>query len=95
MNLKTTGIVCFFVLIGAWALVHAQATSQSNMPAGANGRYQVVAAEIDYSSMGSNLKYKTAIRVDTQTGQTWELTEVDDAKTHGAGFYWVKSNESR
>jgi hypothetical protein len=98
MKMKVAGIVCVLLLIGAWALVHAQTvtpSASSALPSGSNGRYQVIPADIDFTDMGGKLKHKTAIRIDTQTGQTWELTEVGDLKNGGISFVWVKSNEMK
>jgi hypothetical protein len=94
MKGKTAGIACILVLIGAWVYVHAQPAAQSAVPAGSNGRYQVVAADIDSEGMGGNLKHKTAIRVDTQTGKAWSLDEIED-KNGGGNFYWVPLQEIR
>lgn len=93
MKNKTAGIVCILVLVGAWVYAHTQTPASSSLSTGANGRYQVVAAEIDYKNMGGTLGHKTAIRIDTQTGKTWELTEIDNDKGAGGGFYWVPSND--
>jgi hypothetical protein len=94
MKIKIAGIICLFVIVGAWVYVHAQTTAQAALPTGANGRYQVVAADIDYTSMGGNLKHKTAIRIDTQTGWTWELVEIEE-KPVGRAFYWLRTNEDK
>lgn len=95
MKLKAAGIVCLLFVIGALVYVHAQTAAQAALPTGANGRYQVIAADIDFSGMGGTLKHKTAIRIDTQTGQTWEATEIGDGKGGGT-FYWVRTiNEGK
>ena len=95
MKGKFAGIACILVLIGAWVYVHAQtAAQQPALPAGSNGRYQVVAADIDSEGLGGQLKHKTAIRVDTQTGKAWSLDEIED-KDGGGNFYWVPLQEIR
>jgi hypothetical protein len=94
-------------LAGAWIYIRAQAippvqpsgrialpNQASSLPSGTNGRYQVIAADIDSEGMGGELKHKTAIRIDTQTGETWSLEEIDD-KNGGGNFYWVKLQEAR
>ncbi len=94
MKIRFAGIVCVLALAGVLAYLHAQTTiAQSTLPTGAIGRYQVVASDIDYTSSGGVLKHKAPIRIDTQTGQTWELTEINDDKTHAVTFYWIKLNE--
>lgn len=85
MKTKAAVIVCLFVIIGAWAYVHAQtsaASAQSALPSGANGRYQVVSAEFDSGWEGQPNK-KMIIRTDTQTGKTWTLIEYADATADG------------
>jgi hypothetical protein len=96
MKTKATGIICLFVIIGAWAFVHAQATivAAPSLPAGANGRYQVIAADIDSEGMGGTLKHKTAIRIDSQTGRTWDLVEIP-GREGGSNFYWQELQEDK
>ena len=72
MKTKIAGIVCVLVLVGAWVYVHAEATNQPTLPAGTNGRYQVVPVEFDSWTAGEPSK-KKVIRIDTQTGQTWRI----------------------
>ena len=96
MKFKLAGIVlaCVLVIVGAWTFVHAQttATTTPQLPVGANGRYQVIAADIDSEGFNGDMKHKTAIRIDTQTGQTWDLVEIP---IHGGGrdFFWMKLQE--
>jgi hypothetical protein len=82
MKTKIAGIVCVLVLVGAWVYVHAEATNQPTLPAGTNGRYQVVPVEFDSWTAGEPSK-KKVIRIDTQTGQTWQLYEYADTTPDG------------
>jgi hypothetical protein len=95
MKTKTIGIaiLCAVLALSAWTLGHSQQTAKTTatLPSGTN-RYPIVAADIDFSAMGGKLPHKSAIRIDTQTGKTWELTEIDEPK--GAmSFVWVSLNE--
>ncbi len=94
MKLKIAGLSCLIVLVGAWVYAHAQIAASTTLPAGTNGRYQVIAADIDSEGMGGNLKHNTAIRIDTQTGKTWSLDEIDSTDG-GMNFYWVPLQEGR
>jgi hypothetical protein len=93
MNPKTIGMVCLVFAVGfcAWSLGYTQQTA---LPAGQDGRYQIVPAAVDFSSTGGMPAKQTVIRVDTQTGKTWELFE---QKGPVAGFetLWVPLSESR
>jgi len=97
MNIKVLGTTCLILAVGffAWSLGHSQQTSTAaQAPSGQIGRYQVVTATIDFSSMGGTLQHKAAIRIDTQTGRTWELNEID--LPHGGGsFDWIPLNDPR
>jgi hypothetical protein len=97
MKAKTAGIACILALIGAWVYAHALhvPTSTLSLPVGAAGRYQVTAADIDIPSTGGELKYKTAIRIDTQTGQTWTISQVKDPNTGTITLLWAKMDEDR
>ena len=77
MKIKVVGIACLFVLIGAWVYVHAQTVTHYILPSGPVGRYQVVALDFDETTMSGVMKHKTAVRIDTQTGQAWELGRVN------------------
>jgi hypothetical protein len=92
MKIKVVGIACLLVLIGAWAYIHAQTVSHYNLPSGSNGRYQVVAFDFDETSMSGVMTHKSALRIDTQTGQTWELIELPE-KAGGHNIYWEELNE--
>jgi hypothetical protein len=94
MNIRLAGFACILLAIGAWFYAHAQATPGAALPTGPNGRYQVVAADIDSEGLGGNLKHKTAIRIDTQTGRAWSLDEIDE-KNGGGNFYWVPLQEAK
>ena len=94
MKIKIAGIICVLALIGAWAYIHAQTTAQTGLPSGQNGRYQIVAMDFDPENLAGNLKHKTAIRIDTQTGHTWELTELP-MKDGGSNLYWMELNEAK
>lgn len=74
MKLKDAGIVCLLVLVCALIYVHAQSTSPASST-GANGRYQIVPIDFDYPSHEESPQHKTAMKIDTQTGRTWELIE--------------------
>lgn len=91
MRLKITGIVCLLVMLGvsAWFYAHAQGTqSPTGIPIPPNGRFQILAAELDYSAFGGQMKQKTVVRIDTQTGQVWRLQETTD-KSGGRYFEWA------
>ena len=90
--MKIAGIACLLVLIGAWAYVHAQTNTKLSLSNGPVGRYQVVPFDFDETMMSGMLKHKSAIRVDTQTGQTWELVELP-GKDGGHNLYWQAFNE--
>jgi uncharacterized protein YraI len=92
MKLKIAGFTLLLTLIGAWAYVHAQTTTKYSLPSGSSGRYQVVAVDFDETTMSGVMKHKSAIRIDTQTGQTWELTELQ-GKEGGRNLYWEELNE--
>jgi hypothetical protein len=98
MKFKLAGIVlaCVLVIVGAWAFVHAQttATTTPQLPVGANGRYQVIAADIDSEGFNGEMKHKTAIRIDTQTGHTWDLVELP-VQGGGSNWYWMSLNEDK
>jgi hypothetical protein len=89
MKPKTAGIVCVLVVIGAWVYVHAQTAAQPALPTGPNGRYEVVALDFD-ETVFSGEKYKSAIRIDTQTGRTWEMMEVPSKSGSGGhSLVWL------
>jgi len=96
MKSRAVGAVCLLVLIGAWVYAYARptATTTLSLPTGAVGRYQVTAADIDIPSTGGELKYKTAIRIDSQTGQTWTISQVKDPTTGVVTLLWVKVDEN-
>jgi hypothetical protein len=97
MNIKFVGIVCSLMVIGTLAYVHAQpnvSTSQS-LPVGSNGRYQVISTDIDIASIAGDLKYKTPVRIDTQTGQAWVVSAAKDPKTGAIDLVWKKLEESK
>jgi hypothetical protein len=95
MKIRLAAIVCILVLIGAWVYAHARPTPTSSLslPVGAAGRYQVTSTDIDIPSTGGELKYKTAIRIDTQTGQTWTISQSKDPTTGVITLLWVKVSE--
>jgi hypothetical protein len=98
MKITAAAIICLLITVGTWVYVHAQTNAPApfSLPAGANGRYQVVAADIDFTNaLGGTLKYKTTIRIDTQTGQTWALSELKDDKTGIIRFVWTKLAEDK
>jgi hypothetical protein len=82
-------LVGFFLMAAAVVSLYAFAqTREPVLPTpGQPGRYQVVSADIDLTTMSGALKHKTAIRIDTQTGQTWELVELE-AKNGGRSLHW-------
>jgi len=85
MKSKLAGIVLACLLTaGGWTFIRAQGNAivSPPLPVGANGRYQVVAADIAPGD-DQDMKSKTAIRVDTQTGKTWILTEYQDVTAQG------------
>ena len=86
MKTRVVGIVCVLVIVGAWAYIHAQATAQVALPSGANGRYQVVAVDFD----DSIIKQKSAIKIDTQTGRTWMLTETGGTGQKKGAIVWTE-----
>lgn len=92
------GIACVLTLIGLWAYVHAQTPTPSSVVklssyAETPGRYRVSQVDLDYPAWGeSNLKEKTAMKVDTQTGQTWLLTEYKDA-SGAPHLEWVEKSD--
>ena len=92
MKIKIAGIVCLLVLVGAWVYVRAQTATKDVLSTGANGRYQVVAVDFDETVWNGDLKHKSAIRIDTQTGKTWELMEVP-AKPGGRALVWLPLGE--
>lgn len=92
MKIKVAGVVCALVLIGAWVYVHAQTTAHYALPSGPNGRYQVVAVDFDETAMNGMMKHKTAVRIDTQTGQAWELVELE-GKSGGRNLFWEELSE--
>jgi hypothetical protein len=92
MKIKVAGIACLLVLAGAWMYVHAQTVTHYILPSGPTGRYQVVAFDFDETSMSGVMTHKSALRIDTQTGQTWELIELP-GKTGGRNIYWEELNE--
>ncbi len=99
MRLKTLGIAGLVLAVGvfAWTLGHAQQShaASSPIPAGQNGRYQVIPATIDFSGLGGGTARKqTVIRIDTQTGKVWELFETSISGADSFGSSWVPLNES-
>jgi hypothetical protein len=89
MKIKVAGIFCVLVLVGAWVYVKAQTAPQVvakvGLPLGTNGRYQIVAAEIATGDKWGDkeIKSKTVVRIDTQTGQAWRLVESEDVTPNG------------
>jgi len=94
MKTKAAGIVCILVIVGAWVYVHAQVTTSPALPTGPNGRYEIVAIDFDETIFSGALKHKSAIRIDTQTGRTWELMEVQ-GKEGGRNLVWSGMNEEK
>lgn len=96
MNLKNVGIVCLLIAASlfAWTIGHAQQTQPSaqTLPAGQSGRYQLVRATINFSATGGMPAKQTVIRIDTQTGKTWELWEQKGSV--GIESLWVPLSES-
>ena len=92
MKAKFAGIVCLLILAGAWFYIHAQASAGPTLPTGPNGRYQIMAVDFDPENLAGNLKHKTAIRIDTQTGHTWELLELP-VTGGGSRLYWLSMYE--
>ena len=89
MKIKFASIVCLVVLSGVWVYIHAQTAAQAapstGLPTGPNGRYQIAAVEI---AMGQSwgdreVKAKTVVRIDTQTGKTWRLIEYAETAPGG------------
>jgi hypothetical protein len=95
MKVRFAALACILVLVGAWVYAHARPTPTSSLslPVGAAGRYQVTSTDIDIPSTGGELKYKTAIRIDTQTGQTWTISQSKDQNTGVITLLWVKMDE--
>jgi len=89
------------VIVGGWTFAHTQTPTSvvgfgtAPLPAGPTGRYQLIAADVDFTGMGGRLKHASALRIDTETGKTWELSEIDDPKTGGISFAWLPLNETR
>lgn len=98
MKIWIAGIICLLGLTGVLVYAHAQTSNPTSGPSflapGAVGRYQIVAMDFDESSMSGVMKHKTAIRVDTQTGATWELVELQ-GKSGGRNFYWEPLSEEK
>ena len=94
MKNKLITATCLAGIACAWAYVHGQAGTRPILQSGSNGRYQVISADIDAEGLGGNLKHKTSIRIDTETGDTWSLDEIDSS-TGGGNFYWVKLQEAK
>jgi uncharacterized protein YraI len=96
MKSKIAAIACILVLVGAWVYAHASVspTATVSLPIGPAGRYQITSAEIDIPGTdGAELKYKGAIRIDTQTGQTWTLGRVVNRDTGAVTLLWTKMDE--
>ena len=92
MKAKFAGIACLLILAGAWFYIRAQASAGPTLPIGPNGRYQIIAVDFDPENMAGNMKHRTAIRIDTQTGHAWELTELP-TKEGGSNLYWLSLYE--
>jgi hypothetical protein len=92
MKFKIAGITLLLTLIGALVYAHAQTNTKYNLVPGPAGRYQVVAVDFDETTMSGMMKHKSAIRIDTQTGQTWELIELE-SKNGGRNLYWQELSE--
>lgn len=95
--MKNIWIVCLLVAasFSAWSIAHAQQhNSASALVAGQNGRYQLSTATIDFSAVNGTPTQRTIIRIDTQTGKTWEL---ENQPTSGGGFesLWIPLNETK
>ena len=93
MRAKFAVIICILVLVGAWVYAHARPTSTLSLPIGAVGRYQITATDIDIPGLSEDMKYKGAIRIDTQTGQTWTLSRTIDRNTGVVTLLWTKMDE--
>jgi len=94
MKIKIAGLLCLLFVIGLWVYAHAQSSKALPLSPGTNGRYQVVAVDFDLTTMSGLMKHKTAVRIDTQTGQTWELVELE-SKNGGRNLYWEPLNEEK
>ncbi|SPE40204.1 exported hypothetical protein [Candidatus Sulfotelmatobacter sp. SbA7] len=96
MNRRLIAIISVFAFAASLIVVYGQSSTniRSALPEGSVGRYQVIASDIDSQGMGGNLKQKTAIRIDTQTGKTWHLVELP-GKEGGSNFYWEELSELR
>lgn len=97
MRTKIAGITCLLVALslGAWVYARAQhGQTAAGIESTPTERFQVVSAELDFTAIGGQLKQKTAIRIDTQTGQAWRLQEEID-KSGGRYFEWQAIAESK
>ena len=85
MNRKISGLICALTLIGVWAYVQAQTPlpspiSKASPASEVSGRYKVIQIDLDMPAWGDdNPKERTAMKIDTQTGRTWLLTQYKDA----------------
>lgn len=102
MKIKiVVALASLLVIVGGWTFAHTQTpmsavgSGLAPLPTGPTGRYQLIAADVDFTTMGGKFKVTSALRIDTQTGKTWELSELDDPKTGGVSFAWVPLNETR
>jgi hypothetical protein len=93
MKIKAVVIACVVIVVSfcAWSVGRTQQTA--GLPSGQNGRYQVVGATVDFSATGGMPAKQTVIRVDTETGKTWELFE-QKSSTAGIETLWIPINES-
>lgn len=101
MKRKVAVGICLFAVVGVWLYVHAQTTvalkspEAVSLPTGSSGRYQVIAVETDYPNWREdNIKSKTAIKLDTQTGRSWILTEYKDSKGE-PHLNWIERSQTQ
>jgi hypothetical protein len=69
------------------------------LPPGQNGRYQIITASIDsvndpHTQGGESVPARTILRIDTQTGRTWKMVELQGTSGYPTQS-WEPINESR
>jgi hypothetical protein len=79
-----------------WIALPAEAYT---LPPGQDGRYQIITASIDSvythrTENGESIPIRTILRIDTQTGRTWRMEELQGTSGYPTQS-WVPINESR
>jgi len=92
---------CLFIIcsINTAAAAQQKKTTSEGEQKDSNqiGRYQIIPVEYERSDEGNRSKVKAVLKIDTQTGRTWLLSESYSKQTEGGtviiqGWFELKDN---